>query len=69
MSWNCFNISPRFIHTFGVIWKPYNCFNRVTSDGDHWWGIGLFQIQGRHLFYIGSAGLSVLFIRVEWHVE
>jgi hypothetical protein len=43
------------------IWL-WNLFNRVSDQG-HWWGVGLLQINNRHLFYIGDAGVSILFLK------
>jgi hypothetical protein len=39
----------------------WNLFNRVSTDG-HFWGVGVLQIQNRHLSYIGSNGISICFI-------
>jgi hypothetical protein len=44
----------------GYVWL-WNLFNRVSTDG-HFWGVGVLQIQNRHLFFIGDQGISILFI-------
>lgn len=43
--------------------KPYNLFNRRSSDG-HFWGIGLLQIGARHLAYIGYDRAYLGFVRL-----
>jgi hypothetical protein len=66
MSWNWFNISaPYWVFHVGnrrVSMRLWNLFNRVTSDGQHWWGFGVLQIGKRHLFYIGYNSVSMLFV-------
>lgn len=42
----------------------WDCFNRRCADGDHYWGVGLLNINGRHLLYIGHEHADVLFARV-----
>lgn len=42
--------------------RLWNLYNRVTADGEHWWGVGLLQINHQHLFYIGSGGIRALFL-------
>jgi len=32
------------------------------DNGPHNWGYGIFQIGTRHLFFIGSDGVSIFFI-------
>lgn len=53
-----FNASPKFARIAGVLVKPYNLFHRrliATDNGiGRMWGIGLLQIGGRHLFYVGN---------------
>ena len=39
----------------------WNLFNRISTDG-HFWGVGVLQIQNRHLLYIGYNGISICFI-------
>lgn len=39
----------------------WNLFNRVSRDG-HTWGVGVLQVQNRHLFYVGSGGVSICFV-------
>ena len=56
-----FNISPDFFKLFGQYIKLYNCFNRVSNDG-HFGGVGILQVGRRHLFFVGSVGISILFI-------
>lgn len=57
-----FNLNPGFKRTiFGANFKWFNCFNRVNSIF-HTWGFGIIQIGRRHLFYVGSNGVSILFI-------
>lgn len=53
--------SPRLKIAGRNVWL-WNLFNRHTSDGDHWWGIGVLQIGQRHLLFVGHCGISVLFI-------
>lgn len=57
VDFNWFNVSFGKVGSF----KLFNLFNRVSTDG-HWWGFGVFQYRRRHLFFIGTAGVSVLFI-------
>ena len=40
----------------------FELFNRHTADGEHWWGIGVLQIDQRWLFYVGYNSASILFI-------
>lgn len=61
-----FNASLATFNVFGSNVKLYNLFNRQDierGDGsiEHHWGIGLLQIGGRHLLYVGSIGCTVLF--------
>lgn len=59
-----FNLSSPYIskHKRGLWVRPWNAFNRVTADGDHFWGFGILQVGKRHLFCIGTSGVSILFI-------
>ncbi len=41
--------------------RPWNFFKSGTVDG-FWWGVGLVQINGRHLFYSGHRGTCLLFV-------
>lgn len=63
--------NPRWFSVPSPMWRIpgtrsrvrlWNCFNRHTSDGDHWWGFGVLQIGRRHLFCVAFSGISVLFI-------
>lgn len=60
-----FNLSaPRWtVRVLGhrVSVRLWNVFNRVSTEG-HWWGVGVIQIGRRHLMYIDSAGVYVLWI-------
>lgn len=58
-----FNLSAPWIAK-SMDWRIrlWNLHNRVTADGDHWWGFGLLQIGKRHLFYVGDGGVRALFI-------
>lgn len=49
---------------FGRIgrFKLFNLFNRVSQDDGHWWGFGVCQYGRRHLFFVGTAGVSILWI-------
>ncbi len=48
-----FNLHPKFFHVLGLRFKWFNLFCRVFDEG--WcWGVGLIQVNGRHLFYIGA---------------
>lgn len=58
-----FNASPPFRRLFGVLFKPYNLFNRNGYDLKEW-GFGLLQIGSGHLFYVGTAGFYLLFIKL-----
>lgn len=62
MTINWFNLGCPKIKVFGRNVWLWNCFNRKTSDGDHWWGVGLLQVGSRHLFFVGHCGVSVLFV-------
>lgn len=55
----CFKLNYGRRVRFVWLW---NLFNRHTADGDHWWGIGVFQIGNRHLFYVGHNGVSIAFV-------
>lgn len=71
MDLNWFNLSSPYIsRSFRKGWlngkylffRPWNLFNRRSTEG-HFWGIGFFQINGgRHMFYIGHSGVSICFI-------
>lgn len=47
-----FNAYPRFHRLRGVNWKPFNLFVRQGTGN---WGIGLLQVRGRHLLYVGRT--------------
>ena len=55
----CFKLAWRRRVNFLWLW---NCFNRRTADGDHWWGVGVLQVGHRHLLYMGHSGISILFL-------
>jgi hypothetical protein len=58
-----FNLSaPHWLIAHRVTVCPWNIFNRRTSDGDHFWGVGILQIGNRHLFAVTFSGVSILFI-------
>jgi hypothetical protein len=57
-----FNASSPALLVGNVYLRAWNVFNRVCADGNHYWGIGVLQIQRRHLFYIGDSAVSVLFM-------
>lgn len=63
MNFNWFNLNPKFNgKLFGrYLFKWFNCFRRVSVGGTYW-GIGILQVENRHLFYIGFNGMSVLWI-------
>ena len=62
MSFNWFNLNPKpNLQIRGSYIKWFNCFDRDSNSG-HFWGLGLLQINKRHLFYIGHSGISILFI-------
>jgi hypothetical protein len=63
MNLKWFNFGTDFLHTFGILWKPLNAFNRESVDG-HWWGFGILQIQSRHLFYVGDGGIWLFFVQL-----
>jgi hypothetical protein len=45
-----------------IIFCIAQAFNRRFVNGVHCWGFGILQIGRRHLFYIGSSGVSIGFI-------
>lgn len=51
-SYRWFNLHPQFIHIFGLRVKLFNAFNRVCESGDHYWGFGILQVNGYHLFLV-----------------
>jgi hypothetical protein len=64
---NWFNVScPRVIlrtnRRQGIYVVLWNLFRRVTAEDGTWWGIGLLQIERRHLAYVGSSGLCLAFL-------
>jgi hypothetical protein len=65
--------SPRWFNLSAPLWIIHfrrialafclwTLFNRRCADGDHYWGVGLLQIDHRHLFCIAHSGISILFI-------
>jgi hypothetical protein len=60
MRW--FNISAPVIRIRGNHIRLWNLFNRHTSDGDHWWGIGILQVNRRHLVFVGFCGVYFFFV-------
>ena len=60
MTW--FNIGSPVFTIKGRYVRLWNCFNRRTSDGDHWWGVGLLQVGNRHLVFVGYCGVNIAFI-------
>lgn len=71
--WAWFNLSApwlRFGRRGGPLARPgirlWNLFNRVTNTGDHFWGIGLLQINSRHLLFVGDDGVRVVFLGRSW---
>lgn len=56
-----FNVGAPLIRVGGRTVRLWNLFNRHTNEGDHWWGVGLLQVNRRHLFFVGHCGISVLF--------
>lgn len=64
-----FNLSPDFIHWQLLskrmpLIKWWNLFNKHSTWG-HFWGIGLLQIGGRHLLYVGCGPhVQTLFCRL-----
>ena len=57
-----FNLHPDFYTVWGLNVKLFNCFNRHTDEGEHFWGFGVLQIGSRHLFCVSTSGVSVLFL-------
>jgi hypothetical protein len=58
-----FNISAPYVavqwrrrHFFSF--KLFSTFNKVSTEG-HFWGVGLLQINRRHLFWLGDQGRGV----------
>lgn len=67
MSLQWFNASAPRLRVGRTIIRLWNLFNRVVLDKNdqpyqHWWGFGLLQVGTRHLFYVGSGGIRVLFL-------
>lgn len=67
-----FNLHPDFFNVLGLRFKFYNLFYRVFDEG--WcWGVGLIQINGRHLFYLGAneekAQFRLLFLNFEFRTS
>ena len=60
ISWDWFNLSGKVFKMFGKYCKLWNLFNRNSTIGHHW-GIGVLQIGHRHLFFVGTAGVSIVF--------
>lgn len=52
-AWLFFNLHPSFFRIFSIKFKVYNLFHRVLEDSGRNWGLGILQIGGRHLFYMG----------------
>lgn len=61
MSYDWFNLSAPVWHLAGRRVRLWNLFNRNATDY-HWWGVGLLQINGRHLLYLSSGGFYAFFI-------
>jgi hypothetical protein len=61
-----FNLSDPWV--LGKYRKPsirlWNCFNRHTRDGDHFWGIGVLQMGARHLLYMGFDQVAMGFVTI-----
>lgn len=49
---------------FGQIgrFKLFNLFHRVVNTGQRFWGIGVCQYKRRHFFFVGTSGISILWI-------
>lgn len=57
-----FNVSSPVMRPWRQYVRLWNCFNRHTATGEHYWGFGVLQFNKRHLFYVGFEGVSILFI-------
>lgn len=57
-----FNIGSPVVRIKGRNVRLWNLFNRHTSEGDHWWGVGIIQIGNRHLAFVGYCGIRFLFV-------
>lgn len=60
--WRWFNIGGPRITIAGHSVRLWNCFNRHTNDGEHWWGVGVIQVGRRHLFCLAHSGKSIFFL-------
>lgn len=66
--WHWFSLSAPAIWVHRGLSRPiliwlWDCFHRETEDGRHW-GIGLLNISGRHLVYVGHEKADVLFVHL-----
>lgn len=73
MNLRWFNISAPYWLIGPVRLRLWNLFNRRAQDG-HYWGLGLLQINGRHLLYIGHSGVGLFFLGMpaqfmSWHEQ
>jgi len=67
------NVSAKPLHVRGRIVRLWNLYHRRSTEG-HWWGVGILQIDRRHLFFVGRTqgyddqtevwAVSVLFLSV-----
>jgi hypothetical protein len=56
-----FNISYGPCRVGRFLFWPWVAFNRRSTDG-HWWGVGLLQVNDRHLLYLGHTGIDVFWV-------
>jgi hypothetical protein len=64
-----FNLGAPAVWVRGLTRRPvivwlWDCFNRHTADGAHFWGVGLLNVNGRCLLYVGHDHADVAFVRV-----
>jgi len=62
MKLNWFNAGARIWRIGRLNVRFWNLFNRRSTDG-HFWGIGILQVNERHLLYIGFDKISALWIK------
>ena len=56
-----FNIGGPKIYT-PIHIGTWEFFNRHCKSNEHYWGLGVGQVGSRFLFYVGSGGISILFM-------
>jgi len=54
MDWHWFNASAPTWRVRGRVVRLWTLFKRRSNAG-HWWGLGLVQIEGRHLLLVART--------------